>query len=51
MIGRKMLEFQLRRIGVFGAEETISAHPNFDGNFKICACHYDYLNCVNHAFL
>ncbi|XP_010675806.3 phosphoinositide phosphatase SAC7 isoform X5 [Beta vulgaris subsp. vulgaris] len=35
MIGRKMLEFQLRRIGIFGAEETISAHPNFDENFKI----------------
>ncbi|XP_047314895.1 phosphoinositide phosphatase SAC7-like [Impatiens glandulifera] len=34
MIGRKMLEFQLRRIGVFDAEETIATHPNFDGNFK-----------------
>lgn len=36
MIGRKMMEFQLRRIGVFDAEETISSHPNFDENFKIC---------------
>ncbi|KAM7260053.1 hypothetical protein ACFE04_015794 [Oxalis oulophora] len=35
MIGRKMLEIQLRRIGVFGAEETISEHPNFDENYKI----------------
>lgn len=35
MIGRKMLESQLRRIGVFGAEETIASHPNFDENFKI----------------
>ncbi|XP_050226758.1 phosphoinositide phosphatase SAC7-like [Mercurialis annua] len=35
MIGRKMLEIQLRRIGVFGAEETISSHPNFDENYKI----------------
>lgn len=36
MIGRKMMELQLRRIGVFDAEETISSHPNFDENFKIC---------------
>ncbi|KAL0847738.1 hypothetical protein Bca101_020985 [Brassica carinata] len=36
MIGRKMLELQLRRIGVFGAEETISSHPNFDERYKIC---------------
>lgn len=35
MIGRKMLEFQLRRLGVFDAEETISTHPNFDDSFKI----------------
>ncbi|XP_057492537.1 phosphoinositide phosphatase SAC7-like isoform X3 [Actinidia eriantha] len=35
MIGQKMLEFQLRRIGVFDAEESISSHPNFDENFKI----------------
>ncbi|GAV83044.1 Syja_N domain-containing protein [Cephalotus follicularis] len=35
MIGRKMLEIQLRRIGIFGAEETISQHPNFDESFKI----------------
>nr|GMD15018.1 phosphoinositide phosphatase SAC6-like [Ipomoea batatas] len=36
MIGQKMLEFQLRRLGVFNAEETISKHPNLDENFKIC---------------
>ncbi|GER37048.1 phosphoinositide phosphatase family protein [Striga asiatica] len=35
MIARKMLEFQLRRLGVFDAEETISTHPNFDDCFKI----------------
>ncbi|KAH9710643.1 phosphoinositide phosphatase SAC6 [Citrus sinensis] len=35
MIGRNMLEVQLRRIGIFGAEETINSHPNFDENFKI----------------
>ncbi|OIW11088.1 hypothetical protein TanjilG_22895 [Lupinus angustifolius] len=35
MIGRSMLEYQLRRLGVFGAEETISSHPNLDENFKI----------------
>ncbi|XP_051117496.1 phosphoinositide phosphatase SAC6 [Andrographis paniculata] len=35
MIARKMLEFQLQRLGVFDAEETISSHPNFDDNYKI----------------
>ncbi|XVE87533.1 hypothetical protein DITRI_Ditri18aG0125400 [Diplodiscus trichospermus] len=35
MIGRKMLELQLRRIGVFAAEETISSHPNLDESFKL----------------
>lgn len=35
MIARKMLEFQLRRLGVFDAEETISSHSNFDDSFKI----------------
>ncbi|KAE8693441.1 Phosphoinositide phosphatase SAC7 [Hibiscus syriacus] len=35
MIGRKMLESQLRRIGVFAAEETISSHPNLDEKYKI----------------
>ncbi|OMO83409.1 hypothetical protein COLO4_22544 [Corchorus olitorius] len=35
MIGRKMLELQLRRIGVFAAEETISSHPHLDESFKI----------------
>ncbi|XP_061354997.1 phosphoinositide phosphatase SAC6-like isoform X1 [Gastrolobium bilobum] len=35
MIGRNMLEYQLRRLGVFGAEETISSHPNLDKSFKI----------------
>ncbi|KAI3665273.1 hypothetical protein L6452_43897 [Arctium lappa] len=35
MIGRKMLEFQLQRLGLFDAEESISTHPNFDDCFKI----------------
>ncbi|KAJ6928375.1 hypothetical protein NC652_012465 [Populus alba x Populus x berolinensis] len=35
MIGRRMLEIQLRRIGVFGADETISSHTNFDESYKI----------------
>ncbi|CAK9320819.1 unnamed protein product [Citrullus colocynthis] len=35
MIARKMLESQLRRLGIFGAEETISSHPNLDESFKI----------------
>jgi hypothetical protein len=30
-----MLEYQLRRLGVFGAEETISSHPNLDERYKI----------------
>ncbi|KAL5557407.1 hypothetical protein UlMin_039643 [Ulmus minor] len=35
MIGRRMLESQLRRLGIFGAEETIILHQNFDDSFKI----------------
>ncbi|KAL1217083.1 Phosphoinositide phosphatase SAC6 [Cardamine amara subsp. amara] len=35
MIGRKILELQLKRIGVFGAEEAISSHLNFDECYKI----------------
>ncbi|KAH0700951.1 phosphoinositide phosphatase SAC6-like [Solanum tuberosum] len=35
MLGRRMLEFQLRRLGIFDAEETISTHSNLDENFKI----------------
>ncbi|KAJ8545111.1 hypothetical protein K7X08_017694 [Anisodus acutangulus] len=35
MLGRKMLEFQLRRFGTFDAEETISSHPNLDESFKL----------------
>uniref|UniRef100_A0A2P2M2E0 Phosphoinositide phosphatase family protein n=1 Tax=Rhizophora mucronata TaxID=61149 RepID=A0A2P2M2E0_RHIMU len=35
MIGRRMLELQLRRIGVFNANETISSYPNLDESFKI----------------
>ncbi|XP_016472052.2 phosphoinositide phosphatase SAC6-like [Nicotiana tabacum] len=35
MLARKMLEFQLRRLGVFDAEEAISTHLNLDESFKI----------------
>ncbi|GMI68254.1 SAC DOMAIN-CONTAINING PROTEIN 6, IMPAIRED IN BABA-INDUCED STERILITY 2, SUPPRESSOR OF ACTIN 1B [Hibiscus trionum] len=35
MIARKVLELQLRRIGVFAAEETIRSHPNLDEKYKI----------------
>ncbi|XP_028795290.1 phosphoinositide phosphatase SAC6 [Neltuma alba] len=35
MIGRNTLENQLRRLGVFGPEETISSHPNLDESYKI----------------
>lgn len=47
MIGRKMLESQLRRIGVFVAEETISTHPNLNENFKIC----EYYESMPSAFI
>ncbi|KAG6507245.1 hypothetical protein ZIOFF_032587 [Zingiber officinale] len=35
MIGRKMLESQLRRIGLFGPDDTISVYPDLDANYKI----------------
>ncbi|KAM7516026.1 hypothetical protein LguiA_005609 [Lonicera macranthoides] len=35
MIGRKMLELQLRRLGIFDAGETISSHKRFDDCFKV----------------
>lgn len=35
MIGGKVLESQLQRIGVLGADDTISKHPVFDTNYKI----------------
>lgn len=35
MIARKILEFQLQRLGVLSDGETINAHPNFDRSFKI----------------
>ncbi|KAJ1281556.1 hypothetical protein BS78_04G314300 [Paspalum vaginatum] len=35
MIGRKVLESQLQKIGVLGADDTISKHPAFDTNYKI----------------
>ncbi|KAK4792897.1 hypothetical protein SAY86_023332 [Trapa natans] len=35
LFGRKVLEWQLRRMGVFTAEETIDSHPNFNDEYKI----------------
>ncbi|AQK52988.1 Phosphoinositide phosphatase SAC6 [Zea mays] len=35
MIGGKILESQLQRIGVLSAGDTISKHPAFDTNYKI----------------
>ncbi|CAH1413723.1 unnamed protein product [Lactuca virosa] len=35
MIGRKMLEFQLQRLGLFDADENISTHSNLNDSFKI----------------
>ncbi|KAH7692020.1 Phosphoinositide phosphatase SAC6 protein [Dioscorea alata] len=35
MVGRKMLESQLHQIRIFGADETIGSHPDFDASFKI----------------
>ncbi|KAM0057432.1 putative phosphatidylinositol-3,4-bisphosphate 4-phosphatase [Helianthus debilis subsp. tardiflorus] len=35
MIGRKMMEYQLQRLGIFDAEETINTYPSFDDCFKI----------------
>ncbi|XP_039789977.1 phosphoinositide phosphatase SAC7-like isoform X1 [Panicum virgatum] len=35
MIGRKILESQLQRIGVLGVDGTISNHPAFDTNYKV----------------
>ncbi|KAK8457729.1 hypothetical protein SEVIR_3G235500v4 [Setaria viridis] len=35
MIGRKLLESQLQRIGVFGANDTVSNFLDFDANYKV----------------
>ncbi|XP_072956221.1 phosphoinositide phosphatase SAC7-like isoform X2 [Typha angustifolia] len=35
MIGRKILEKQLKQMGVLGADETINNYPSFDANFKV----------------
>ncbi|XP_050101870.1 phosphoinositide phosphatase SAC7-like isoform X4 [Malus sylvestris] len=36
MIARNMLECQLRRLGIFAAEETIKSHPKLDECFRVC---------------
>lgn len=35
MIGRKMLEIQLKRLGIFVADDNITAYPHFDSSFKV----------------
>ncbi|XP_078448417.1 phosphoinositide phosphatase SAC7-like isoform X2 [Wolffia australiana] len=35
LIGRKMLERQLRRLGIFSDVDTINLHPDFDARFKM----------------
>jgi phosphatidylinositol 4-phosphatase len=42
MIGRKLLERQLQQVGVFGANEIISDHPDFDANYKVCKYYFLY---------
>ncbi|XP_066354416.1 phosphoinositide phosphatase SAC6-like [Miscanthus floridulus] len=45
MIGGKILESQLKRIGVLGAGDTISKHTAFDTNYKILwASHGDAIS-------
>ncbi|PON50008.1 hypothetical protein PanWU01x14_226450 [Parasponia andersonii] len=36
MVGQNMLECQLRKLGVYGADKTSSSHPNVDESFKFC---------------
>ena len=38
MIGRKTLESQIRRVGVFHIDETIRMHPKLDECFKNSEC-------------
>ncbi|XP_010238703.1 phosphoinositide phosphatase SAC7 isoform X2 [Brachypodium distachyon] len=35
MIGRRILESQLQRVGVFGVNDTISKYPAFDASYKV----------------
>ncbi|AQK52983.1 Phosphoinositide phosphatase SAC6 [Zea mays] len=42
MIGGKILESQLQRIGVLSAGDTISKHPAFDTNYKIYFMPYNH---------
>ncbi|XP_047096452.1 phosphoinositide phosphatase SAC7-like [Lolium rigidum] len=35
MVGRKILESQLQRLGVLGANDTISNYPAFDADYKV----------------
>jgi hypothetical protein len=36
MVGRKILESQLQRLGVLCANDTISNYPAFDADYKVC---------------
>jgi hypothetical protein len=41
MIGGKILESQLQKIGVLGVNDAIRNHPAFDTNYKICKYYFD----------
>jgi phosphatidylinositol 4-phosphatase len=48
MIGGKILESQLQRIEVLGVDDTISNHPAFDTNYKVCEYYlYHLINLVS----
>ncbi|CAL9161819.1 phosphoinositide phosphatase SAC6-like isoform X1 [Musa acuminata AAA Group] len=45
MIARKALESQLKQIGIFGSDDSISAYPYFDASYKILwANHGDHIS-------
>jgi len=50
MIGRKIMESQLKKIGAFNANDSISAYPHFDRSFKICKCSLCYINFLWSVF-
>ncbi|PON82723.1 hypothetical protein TorRG33x02_214990 [Trema orientale] len=51
MIGQNMLECQLRRLGVYGADKTSSSHPNVDESFKFCEYGQRTLNGDSHGWV
>ncbi|THU67093.1 hypothetical protein C4D60_Mb05t21020 [Musa balbisiana] len=45
MIARKALESQLKQIGIFGSDDSVSAYPYFDASYKILwANHGDHIS-------